>query len=236
MPLQTRRIHLLKRIRTPPAAGLFALSLGALLLLLIAGFPGPAVNAAAEDPVGTSPIPVPWGDGTTVLLDGRFEAEEWRDAAVVTAPGGLELRFKRHGAAVYIGVRTPGEIPRPVDLYVTDGNGPVRQIHASMATGERFHEGHGCDVPDLPWTWYHHPGWTSNQAHLDRTRSSEIPLGLRLHPAEGVEFKIRRALIPGIRWRLRLDVGTFPGDEGTFSWPANADCRDPGTWAVLELP
>jgi hypothetical protein len=202
------------------------------LLLGLAGSLAALVAAAHID--DTPVIRVPRATATPVLLDGQRSPGEWDDARVVPIDGDVSLLVRQHGGHVYLAVATGTRVPRPVDLFLHDASGRTHVLHASMQIGERA-------LPDTLWTdttpawrWGNHVDWIANEAKQDALQPRERPFSARLFPAELTEFQIRRIRFPGREWRVRVEVGAFPGTDGAYLFPAGAS-RDPATWAVLQL-
>lgn len=193
-----------------------------------------AIFACASSGESQGPIRVPHALPRAVLLDGKMDPEEWEGSLDVPVAGPIRLSFLDAGGYLLVGVLTEGRAPRPVDLFVQDSSGAVHQLHASAAIGERLLADTLWTDTDPAWRWGNHVDWMANEAKVDSWRPPELLLGERMFPSDGVEFQIRRSRFSGTRWRLRVEIGTFPGTEGTFVFPATAT-RDPATWAVLEF-
>lgn len=179
-------------------------------------------------------VRVPRATATPVLLDGQRSAGEWDDARSILVDRSVRLLLKQHGGHVYLAVSTGTRVPRPVDVFLNDASGRTHVLHASMQIGERA-------LPDTLWTdttpawrWGNHVDWIANEAKQDALQPSERPFSARLFPADLTEFQIRRSRFPGRTWRVRVEVGAFPGTEGAYRFPKDAS-RDPATWAVLQL-
>ena len=180
-------------------------------------------------------IRVPESRPTPVLLDGQLSPDEWSDAVAVPIGGSIRLLVKQTGGHLFLAVATGTRVPRPVDVFLEDAAGGLHQLHASAQIGERT-------LPDTLWTdwdrpawrWGNHIDWIANETKVDSERPSTQPFSARVYPTDGTEFQIRRSRFPGGRWRIRVDVGFYPGNEGTYTFPSGAG-RAPSTWAVLEL-
>jgi hypothetical protein len=195
----------------------------------------PALAAATSDALAPRVIRVPEGRPTPVLLDGQLSPGEWADALAVPVSGSIRLLVKQTGGYVFIAVATASRVPRPIDIFLEDAAGALHQLHASMAIGERALADTLWGEGDRPaWRWGNHVDWMANEAKTDSQRPTTLPFSARLFPADGTEYQIRRSRIPGARWRIRVDVGAFPGTEGTHTFPSGAG-RAPSSWAVVEL-
>lgn len=193
-----------------------------------------AIFAFASSGESQDPIRVPHAPPRAVLLDGKMDPEEWEGSLEVPVAGPIRLNFLDAGGYLFVGVWTEGRAPRPVDLFLQDPSGAVYQLHASAAIGERLLADTLWTDTDPAWRWGNHVDWIANESKVDPWRPPELPLGERMFPADGVEFQIRRSRFTGARWRLRVEIGTFPGTEGTFIFPGTAT-REPATWAVLDF-
>lgn len=188
----------------------------------------------AQSLAAPQPIRVPVGKPTPVLLDGQLSSGEWDDAAVVPITDSVRMLVKQIGGHVFLALASHTPVARPVDIYVEAPDRTIHQLHASMAIGERIlRDTLWADT--LPaWRWGNHVDWIANEAKLDSRQPQSATFSARLFPASATEFQIRRSRFPGNQWRIRVDVGSFPGTEGTFVLPRDAS-RDPATWAVLQL-
>jgi hypothetical protein len=200
----------------------------------LAGLPASVLHGQDAQDAHARTIRVPQGTATPVLLDGQRSAGEWDDARAIPIDGGVRLLVKQHGGHVYLAVATGTRVSRPVDVFLHDGDGRTQVLHASMQIGERA-------LPDTLWTdttpawrWGNHVDWMANEAKPDAWQPRERPFSARLFPADLTEFQIRRSRFPGRTWRVRVEVGAFPGTEGEYRYPQRAS-RDPATWAVLQL-
>lgn len=178
-------------------------------------------------------IRVPQVSPRSLLLDGRIDPGEWDGAVAVTVAGPIRLRLLQSGGDLFIAVLTGGGPPRPVDIYLEESTGRILQLHASAAIGERLLADTLWTDTAPAWRWGNHVGWMANEAKVDSHQPTDLPLGARMFPAEAVEFQIRPARLPGASWRMRVEVGRFPGTEGHFVFPRGAS-RDPGSWAIIE--
>lgn len=190
-----------------------------------------AAPAAAQPKIEVPRVPA----AAPILIDGFFAADEWADARVVPVAGSVRLHLKQVGDHVFIGITTGTEIPRPVDLYLQAEDGSIHQLHASAQIGERHLPATGWSAESPAWRWGNHVDWIANEAKTDSERPQNLPFSARTFPSEGVEYQIRRSRFPGTTWKLRVDVGNFPGNEGSYRYPERAD-DNPGTWAVVRLP
>lgn len=173
---------------------------GMLMLCVLCG------SAAAQQRIQVA------GGAIPVMIDGQIEEREWSDGKEITIADSIRLYVKQADGQAYLAIRMGSPTPRPVDLFLIPASGPLHQLHASMATGERL-------LPEVPWSdespawrWHRHADWTANDAELDPEK-----------PFEGDE------------WRIRIEVGHFPGSTGSFVFPTESKREVTATWALLEL-
>jgi hypothetical protein len=195
----------------------------------------PTPSARSPTALASQVIRVPEGGPTPVLLDGQLSVGEWSDARDVPIGGPVRLLLKQSRGHVLIAVATGTRMPRPVDIFLEDAAGRVHQLHASAQIGERaLADTLWGDWENPAWRWGNHVDWIANEAKLDSEQPTTHPFSARAFPADATEFQIRRSRFPGGRWRIRVDVGLFPGNKGVYTFP-----RGPGRaasgWAVLAL-
>jgi len=179
-------------------------------------------------------IRVPAATSTPVLIDGEIATDEWADAREVVFGDSLRMYVKHRDGHVFLAIRQNTRTPRMMDVFIIPSDGKVHQVHASMATGERVLEVPFNDtVPG--WDWNRHPDWTANDAEVDRSKPETLSFSDRLIERDGVEFQLRRTRFGGRQWRVRVEVGSFPGREGLDVYPAQSDRNRPDTWAVFEF-
>lgn len=177
---------------------------------------------------------VPRGHGDAIVIDGRIEPREWDDAASLEIGGGIDLLAKQTPNAIYLAVRGPDRVPRPVDLFVRTADARLLHLHASMSIGERDLTAQGAPSDDLPWRWHVHPGWNANRANLDPSQPSALAWSARLLPRDGVELQILRSKLDSAAVEMLIDVRHFPGTDGSTRFPDGADFGSTG-WLRLEF-
>lgn len=183
---------------------------------------------AAEPPR----VLIPEVESTPLLLDGRFDATEWRGALKLDIADGLRLRVKQSQGHVYLAVDTPGTSSQPMDLSLQPTDGHVYQLHASMQIAERTPT---RDQPEPEWRWGNHVDWLASEMKRDPAADAKAQFSEQLHPADGTEFQIMRRRFPGETWRVRLTVDAVPGSPGAFVYPRGARADDPRSWAIWQM-
>lgn len=180
-----------------------------------------APPAAAEDVVA-----VP--RGRPVLLDGRVDPEEWKDAATIPLGTLARAAVKESDGFVFVAVELLTKATGSVDLYLAPGDGKVYDLHASAKLGERVST--GGPFPDA-WRWWNNAGWTANVARVDSwERRSFLDEKAR-------EFQLERARFGGTEWRVLFELQTPGGgprwDAARF--PPEGAQTDPARWLRLRL-
>lgn len=160
----------------------------------------------------------------SILIDGKCKAEEWGDAAEVTAPKDYRLYFKKTDDYVFICVKPPQERSFSVDLYLSPADGKMFTLHVSAKLGERVLEGDKWKEWTVDWNWWEVDDWWANVL-----RASDFEKRVFL-PHQAIEFQIRRKRFGGERWRVMLDVS-----GGSLIFPANASNIRRDTWLELDL-
>lgn len=216
--------------RTGPAIAATALALAAAVV----------VHAAPE------PVLVPIGSGDPVLIDGHFDAGEWRDARTIDAGDSILVQVKEYRGHVFIGIWCPFRWVAHTDVFLAVGDGSIWNLHASSQLGEqRIARDALADTLPRP-RWGHTDGWYANEARFDRSRAEQLVredpqrdrarmLFDTTYPYDGFEFQLKRTRFTGTTWRLRVELNPgFPGFERK-AFPATSTRREPDGWAELRL-
>lgn len=197
---------------------------------------------ASDDtpPARARPLPVPLGGDTPLLIDGRFAADEWRDALAVPFGDGDTLLVKQVHGHVFLGVHSGRTYPTYVDLFLRDGAGALYNLHASLQTGERALTGTAWTDRDPPTAWGNERDWSANVSKFrsDASRPRDRPTTpADFQPQDGREFQLRRARFAGARWRLRVELRDLGGGgHPDVVYPAGTTRYSEDGWAVLVLP
>jgi hypothetical protein len=90
--------------------------------------------------------------GGPVMIDGRIEEKEWKDAAVFELAGGGQVFFKYDGEYLFVGVR--GLKKGWSHLYLSEGE-TVSVMHASAALGMTVYAADKNELwqPAGPFAW-----------------------------------------------------------------------------------
>lgn len=184
--------------------------------------------------LGQQKINVPKG-GDPVLIDGRFSADEWRDAKEITFGSSATLYVKQFKNHVFIGVKSAAGTPRYVDLFLLDSENRIYNLHASMQIGERFLSGNLWTDEKPPWRWGNHTDWIASEAKINSDKNKDLPLAERFFPYDGTEFQIRRSRFPGKLWRIRIEIRDFAGQLPDIVFPSDAGRKEIEKWAVLKF-
>ncbi len=178
-------------------------------------------------------ISVPQG-GLPVLVDGRFSADEWRDAKEINFDVSAKLYVKQFKNHVFIGIRSTGAT-RYADLFLLDSENRLYNLHASMQIGERLLTDNTWTDKKPAWNWGNHVDWIASEAKLDSTKSKDLPLAMRFFGYDGMEFQIRRSRFPGKWWRVRIEIRDFAGELPDIVFPDKAGRKEIEKWAVLNF-
>ena len=164
--------------------------------------------------------------GNPVLLDGKFSAEEWKDAAEVSAPSGIKFYFKQAGDYVLICVRYTKETLGAVDVYLAPAGKTLYTLHASAKLGERTLQGETWKEWTVDWPWWQISGWYASVLKSTNSRTNPFLAD------QAKEFQISRQRFGGRQWQVMFDIGS-PPDATVF--PNNADKLKTETWITLKL-
>jgi hypothetical protein len=169
------------------------------MLLLAASMVASSRAATAQSAV-PRPLAVP--SGRSILVDGRVEAEEWRDARSVAAGPGVRLLLKRDARFLYVAVARTESAVFGVNLYLGAPHGvDYLNLHASAKLAER--RGRAGAWPD--WVWWNNAGWTANVARGEDFERR------RFLPDDAKEFQIALRRLPAHDFVLSLDIESAAG-------------------------
>lgn len=186
-----------------------------IFLILLAAF---VAGATARNS-----IKVP--NGKAVLVDGKCQPEEWKDAAETPIPQNYELFFKKSGEFVYICVSAPQETFLTADLYLSPAtDGRLYTLHASAKLGERvLQEGKWKDWA-TDFNWWNADNWWANTVKPDSFEKRSFL------PSRAIEFQISRRRFSGKSWRVMFDI-----ISGKLIFPSDANNLKRETWLELKL-
>jgi hypothetical protein len=144
----------------------------------------------------------------SVLIDGYFDEDEWKDGTSLTVGDSLTLYFKQDPENLYWCLRSHHRIVQlaGVDFYFSKGE-TLTNLHASAKLGERLFN--GKDYGD--WIWWNNREWTANVVKLD------VPESRKFFRDECKEFQIRKSFSRESRARLMF----------TIQYPKNLETRFP---------
>jgi len=160
----------------------------------------------------------------SVMIDGRFESNEWNDAAQLKVNDSLFLYFKQDKENVYWCLR--GLYKKPVlggvDFYATDGQQLIN-LHASAQLGERAMkpEGYG------DYVWWNNAGWVANIARIDNLAERKF------HMDEAKEFQARKHRFREKNIRIMFQVSSPKHLAAKF--PQAAEPTASSGWLLLLL-
>jgi hypothetical protein len=191
--------------------------------------------AAFRSVNGQETLKVPQGNGTPVMIDGKFSDGEWQDAAVKEIAPSIHLYLKQYKGNVFLGLKATTPFKAYVDLFLCPEAGKLFNLHASMQLGERVLSGNDWTDTEPPTQWGNETDWTASRSKFDPLKDRELPVTERLFPYDGKEFQLRRARFKGRRWRVRIEVRDLAGTHPTIAFPSNSERFKTDRWAVLNL-
>jgi len=194
-----------------------ALSYSLILALILLVVPAFSYSQSA----GNSLLTVP--KGRLVMLDGRVEPDEWKDASEVRVSPSVLVYLKQDGEYLYVAVKPAKPRVFGVNLYFDNGDRRGQlNLHASAKLGERY--GRSANWPELEW--WNNRGWAANVARVDSFEQR------RFLPDEAKEFQIRLGRIRGTLLFMRLDIES---GQGTEEMPEAGAIRDNRHWLDLRF-
>jgi hypothetical protein len=167
--------------------------------------------------------------GTPVLLDGKVEANEWRDAARLKAADDFDLYLKQAGGFLYVALKPATPKRLGVNLYFgRNGQAPYLNMHASAKLGERQLSETEIDNANWPeWkTWWTNTGWAANVVRVDNWSSRTFL------DDEGKEFQIRLDTLGSGLLSLAVDHENNEGVHDLIQWAPEKHGKH---WIMLKL-
>lgn len=165
-------------------------------------------------------------NGNPVMIDGRCDPAEWKDAAELPAAENYRLLFKKNQEYVYICIDSAKESNFMMDLYLSPDAKRGYTLHASAKLGEQMmKDGKWTDFT-TDWDWWNVHGWTAN------TRRLNSPKEPRFLPNKSIEYQLSREHFGGRVWRVMFD---FLGLEKPLIFPGNGDKLSFDSWIMLKL-
>ena len=164
--------------------------------------------------------------GKPVMIDGRFRAEEWHDAARQAVSGAADIYFKQADEFVFICIHFLQGRFGLVDLYVAEGGAPPVNLHASAKLGERVLQG----ATWSPWMWWNNVEWVANVSRVESLQAGTFL------PEEVRTFQIRRSRFGGQRWRVFFVLTSLMAEgQETIAFPSQTNDLDTDHWLSLRL-
>jgi hypothetical protein len=200
---------------------LTSLIFSVLLLLLATFMVGPVVRAQST----TLRVPT----GKHVLIDGKVEANEWRDAVKLKASDDFELYLKQSSGFLYLALRPTAPKRFGVNLYFgKNEKAPFLNMHASAKLGQRElgeNEVNSANWPEWK-TWWNNRGWTANVVRPDNFASRTFL------DEEGKEFQIKLDTLGVKRLSLAVDLEMREGPRDLL---LSAPEKHGKHWIMLKL-
>lgn len=163
-------------------------------------------------------------DHASVMIDGRFELNEWAGAAKLNVNDSVHLYIKQDAANLYWCLHAATLSPAlvAVDFYLAH-NDSLLNLHASAKLGERPWRNHTYGE----WVWWNNTAWLATVARIDVLEQRKF---LR---DEAKEFQLRKSRFGEKAYRLMFEI-EYPAQLG-MKYPAAADTSHTGNWLYLSL-
>lgn len=165
--------------------------------------------------------------GMPVMIDGKYDAAAWRDAAAVDMGQGAAMHIKTTGAFVLIAIALPDSETGFTDLYLAPGDGTLLDLHASAKLGERQRQPGGW--PEFE-TWWNNDRWVANVSRVDSfEKRTFLPQHVR-------EYQILRSRFPAREWKLAVDMSIFVnGEYHVVRYPRTATDSTTDAWVTIRF-
>jgi hypothetical protein len=189
------------------------------------------------------PLQVEESNFQQVQVDGFLEADEWGDAVTVPGSDPCEIRLKRQGGYVFIGVRCP-DISLPIlDLFLSPAGTDIYQLQVSSYLAERVLE--NDESMESFWRSGLILDWTANSLGWSTAVADSLAaIGINgqemlrqaVLPYDGFEVQVREAQFDSSNWLLRVQVSHFASTDAPFVFPpASGGTEAPKDWLRLHL-
>lgn len=169
--------------------------------------------AAAEVPAGSAPV-----------LDGRVEAPEWRDAAVLGSPQGLTVRAKHDGKALYLAVERAQPCAGTEEICLLLGSGEAGETPGS---GD-------LQLSYCPFSMQRQP-WAESRGDGKSWIPQATPAGWAARACaedpSRMQFELALSLSKVPEGPLRLGILCAPGG----AWPESLNLYMPSSWSEARL-
>lgn len=168
---------------------------------------------------------------TPLLLDGRCDGDEWRNASRTPLRDGMELLLQQNSSQVALCVTLPPDSYGTMDLYVGSQTVPIPiNLHASAQVGERQRTTTGW--PE--WIFGNQRDWYSPPVALSRATVTDGKVQLTFGAVAAREVVVAKEKFGRGPWRVMLEVRALGADKrGSLQFPAAASADDPATWAIV---
>jgi len=198
--------------------------------------PGPSAPSVAA----LSSLVVPEGNGRPVLLDGLFAPGEWDDALRVPINDRLELLLKTNSGHLFLGLKFEDGLGVITDLWMTEDDKTVYQMHSSGQLGEGTLTLPLADEQPEILIGYT-KDWDANEIKSDSKKKAAWQAAGRpkegyretLFPSDGKEFQILLSKFSGRRPKIRFTAGD---SKGLIVYPEKTDLKSTAGWQELVLP
>ncbi len=169
--------------------------------------------------------------GAPILMDGKCDDSEWRDAMEAAVAPGHVLRVKRTERYVFMCITYPDDSFGTLEGYVTTARQTTPlNIHVSAKVGDRLWTEEGWPR----FEWWAAEGWWSNAVRYNSFEDGEQRfLGA---PAREIQFDLDH--FGREDWRIMFDMYYGRRDDGTYDTvplPVGSTFEDPASWLELRF-
>ena len=184
--------------------------------------------AAVVQPPPSLEVPA---SSTPLLLDGRCDGLEWRDASRTRLRDSMELLLQQNESQVMLCATLPPDSYGTMDLYVASQTVPLPiNLHASAQVGERQRAVSGW--PE--WAFGNQRGWYSPPVALSKAAVVDGKAQLTFGIVLAREVVIEKDKFGRGPWRVMLELRALGADKrGTLHYPPSASADDTATWAIV---
>ena len=179
--------------------------------------------------LGQTNILVP--HGIPVMIDGDFTGKEWNDGKVITIQDSIKLFFKQTEEFVFIGIEPPkkGYNGGWIDLYLSEGENNIFNLHASRKLGERKLTNGKWEDWDKWWT--NKGKWKANYIRPDDIEENGKTKAIQLKD-DGWEYQIRKDKFGKGNWRILFEISIVLNGFKNIKYP-NELTTEAKNWLVL---
>jgi hypothetical protein len=176
---------------------------------------------------------IPFIKNSNIKIDGIFDDKNWKISKTISITSKHSFHLIEDSKYLFIGIKSNENTSRYVDLYLSNNELGMINLHASAKLCERKLEGNW--VNNTPsWNWGNNNGWEVNTVVFSSDDRS-IPFSKRVISYEGYEFKISKEKINLDKLWVRFDVEDFMGDFERISFPSNSNYAKVENWFLITM-